>query len=237
MKLLFSYSARLFSLLACCYLFFPVAVRGQNPYRVAANHYRLIMENQWIRATRVTYAPGESAPVHDHPKGGAIIYVYMTDAGVMRFRHVEDDLPAHIAERPPVKAGSLRLANGTAESHSVEYLGNTPSEYIIIELRTSEHFAYKRLPPVALDPAKSISQVQFEDEQIRVVRVSCAAGERCPESGHPHDPAVVTVLTGPERGAVKWAPERLAGPMQQIRFELKSLPGGNPATHKVTSPK
>jgi quercetin dioxygenase-like cupin family protein len=224
-------------LASCSYLFFPSAVTAQNPYRVAGNHYHLILENQWVRATLVTYAPGETAPLHDHPKGGAIIYVYLTDAGVMRFRHFEGDTVGHIADRPPVKAGSLRLANGTAETHTVEYLGNAPSKYIILELRTKGTFAYQRLPPVSLDPARSTTQVQFEDAQVRVVRVSCAMNEKCPASSHPNDPAVVTVLTGAQEGAVKWSPERLDGPMQQIRFELKSLSGAPSVKQENIRPK
>ncbi len=219
------------------WIFFPFTAAAQNPYRVAGDHYRLILENQWVRATRVTYAPGETSPIHDHPRAGGVIYVYLTDAGVMRFRHFNGDTPSHVADRPPVSAGSVRLQSGGAEYHSVEYLGKTPSEYITLELRTSGKFAGQRLPPVSLDPGKSTAQVQFEDGQLRVVRVSCAAGAQCPDSSHPNDPAIVVVLTGPQRGDVKWSPERMEGPMQQIRFELKALPAGATAVPKQSPRK
>ncbi len=92
------------------WIFFPFTAAAQNPYRVAGDHYRLILENQWVRATRVTYAPGETSPIHDHPRAGGVIYVYLTDAGVMRFRHFNGDTPSHVADRPPVSAGSVRLS-------------------------------------------------------------------------------------------------------------------------------
>ncbi|HEY4088197.1 MAG TPA: hypothetical protein VGM43_19820 [Bryobacteraceae bacterium] len=224
------YSSALRFLALSSWLFLPFTTRAQNPYRVAGDHYHLILENQWFRATRITYGPGETAPVHDHPRGGAIIYVYVTDAGIMRFRHTGG--LNYVANRAPVKAGSVRLTEGSAETHSVEYLGDVPSEYITLELRTTAHFATKRLPPVSLDPGKSTAQVQYENEQVRVVRVSCAPGGRCPDSDHANDPAIVVVLTGPQKGAVKWSPERMEGPMQQIRFELKTLPSGGAAAPK-----
>lgn len=213
----------------------PFTAAAQNPYRVASDHYHLLFENEWVRATRVTFAPGETAPVHDHPKAAALIYVYITDAGIMRFLHFRGDSPSHTANREPVKAGSVRLASGTEEIHSVEYLGNSPSEYITLELQASAPMNdNKRLPPVWLDPGRSQAEVQYENGQLRVVRVSCAAGKGCPVSNHPSDPAIVVVVTGPQRGDVKWSPERMEGPMQQIRFELKALPAGATADPKQT---
>lgn len=212
---------------------FPFTTAAQNPYRVAGDHYRLVFENEWVRATRVTYAPGETSPAHDHPKASALIYVYVTDAGIMRFRHFKGDSPSHVADRQPVKAGSVRFASGTEEIHSVEYLGNVPSEYITLELRTGAPPEYaKPLPAVWFGAGQSKVEVQYENRHVRVVRVSCAEGERCPDSNHPNAPAIVVVLTGPQKGDVKWSPERMEGPMQQIRFELKALPAGAAAEPK-----
>jgi hypothetical protein len=38
--------------------------------------------------------------------------------------------------RPAVKAGAIRFAHSAPETHSVEYLGDAPTEYVRIELRT-----------------------------------------------------------------------------------------------------
>jgi len=65
---------------------------------------------------------------------------------------------------------------------------------------------------------------QFENGQLRVVRVRCGTDEKCPASEHPTDPAVVVVLDGPRRGEILWSTEPLTGPMEQVRIELKSPP-------------
>jgi hypothetical protein len=61
----------------------PFAASAQDPYRVAPDHYHLVFENQWVRATRVTYGPHETAPVHQHPPTPTTVYVYLTDGVAM----------------------------------------------------------------------------------------------------------------------------------------------------------
>lgn len=201
---------------------------AQDPYLVAGNHYHLLFENAWVRATRVTYGAHESAPVHQHPPTPTTVYVYTTDGGTMRFHHVTGE---HVAglniDRKPVLAGGIRFAHGAPETHSVEYLGDTATEYVRIELRTEpidRPTRDVRLPPVKLDPAQSAAQVQFENGQVRLIRVACAAGSRCPASEHPNDPAVVVTMTGPHRGDAAWSPPPAGGPAEQVRIELKSPP-------------
>jgi len=206
---------------------------AQDPYIVAANHYHLLFENAFVRATRVTYGPHETAPVHRHPSTPMTIYVYVTDGGAMRFRHVTGE---HVAGldilRKPVQAGGIRFARGMPETHSVEYLGDTATEYVRIELRTDpagRPARDVRLPPPQLDPTRSAATVQYENGQARIVRIVCASGERCPPSAHPANPAVVVTLSGPQRGATVWSAESAAGaplqgPLEQVRIELKTRP-------------
>ena len=65
-------------------LLVPLVLMAQDPYVAAGDHYRLLFENAWVRATRVTYGPHETAPVHRHPPTPTTVYVYVTDGGVMR---------------------------------------------------------------------------------------------------------------------------------------------------------
>jgi len=109
----------------------------------------------------------------------------------------------------------------------VEYLGETPIEYARIELSTEpldRPTRDVRLPPVAMDLSKSASQVQFENRQVRIIRVVCAAGKPCGTSLHPTDPAAVVTLSGPHRGNVEWSPRPETGPLEQVRIELKTAP-------------
>jgi hypothetical protein len=200
---------------------------SQDPYRVAGNHYHLVFENPWVRATRVTYGSHETAPVHTHPPNPVTVYVYITDADVMQFHHVTGE---HVAgftiDRKPVKAGAVRVAHGAPETHDVRYLGDDLTEYARIELRTEpldRPTRDVRLPPYTFDNPSGAAQ-QFENGQLRIVRVRCEAAHKCPDSAHPADPAVAVILDGPRRGEILWSPASLTGPMEQVRIELKSPP-------------
>ncbi len=142
----------------------------QDPYRIAPNNYRIEFENSWTRVSRVLFNPGEKIPVHEHP-AFPTVYVYLTDAGVTRFRHIT---PRFQIDRPAVKAGALRYNKGTQETHAVEYLGKTPSEYLRVELKT----------PVLDPPQRDVRWTPeesgpFENQQIRIRRVSCNVSHAC----------------------------------------------------------
>ena len=205
-----------------------ICIWAQDPYQVAGDHYHLLFENAWARASRVTYGPHETAPVHEHPPTPTSVYIYVTDGGEFRFKHITGfKVSGYTITRPAVKAGSIRFAHAAPETHSVEYLGDGPTEYVRIELRTEPVNAPirdVRIPPSTLDPAKSAVKNEYENAQIRILRVVCAAGETCPASENPDDPAIVTVMTGPDRGAVRWSPELEKGPLEEVRIELKTDP-------------
>jgi hypothetical protein len=197
-------------------IFFGVAVSAiaQDPYRVA----------------RVTYQPGDTLPVHSHPPTPTTVYVYVTDGGAIRFRHVTGEHVAGVViERKPVQAGAIRFAHGAPETHSVEYLGDMPTEYARIELRTDpldRPVRDVRLPPAKADLSQSSANIAFENRQVRILRVVCVAGQHCPPSEHPDDQVVVVTMTGPRRGELLWNPPPAAGPIEQVCIELKTKPVG-----------
>jgi hypothetical protein len=211
--------------LAMLLLCLPASSTAQDPYRVAGDHYHLAFENAWARATRVTYGPHERAPVHAHPPTPTTVYIYVTDGGVMRFGHVTGE---HVAgftiDRRAVKAGAIRFAHGAPETHTVEYLGDEPTEYVRIELRTEPKDRPTRdvrLPPVSMDPSKSAVELQFENGQVRILRVMCASGERCPAAASPW---IDVVMSGATLGQVQWSPPTAEGPVELVRIELKTTP-------------
>jgi hypothetical protein len=129
--------------------------------------------------------------------------------------------------RKPVLAGGIRFAHGAPETHTVEYLGDAPTEYARIELRTEpidRPVRDVRLPPEPADLSKSSRSVRFENGQVRIVHVTCAEEEACPVSEHATDPAVVIAMSGPRRGEIEWSPAPARGPLEQMRIELKSKP-------------
>src|SRR5580658_5030440 len=166
-------------LLSC----FAIRISGQDPYLVAGDHYHLVFENAWARATRVTWGPHETAPVHDHSLTPTAIYIYVTDGGEFQFKHMTGlKVAGTVITRPAVKAGAIRFAHSAPETHSVEYLGDEPTEYVRIELRTEPldtPIRDVRIPPAAMDPSKSAVRKEFENGQVRILRVVCAAGKKC----------------------------------------------------------
>ena len=92
------------------FLGFALLLRAQDPYQVAPDHYHLTFENEWVRATRVTYAPHDKAPVHAHPPTPTTVYVYVTDGGPIRFVHVTGEHVAGVQiVRKAVQAGAIRF--------------------------------------------------------------------------------------------------------------------------------
>jgi peptidoglycan/xylan/chitin deacetylase (PgdA/CDA1 family) len=200
-----------------------------DPYRVAPGNYHFVFENEWARATRVSFNPHDKLPVHQHPPTPTSVYVYVTDGGAIRFNHVTGD---HVAGleivRKPVLAGAIRFAHGAPETHTVEYLGDVPTEYARIELRTEaidRPVRDFRLPPEPADLSRSSRRVRFENGQVRIVHVTCAAGQACPTSEHAADPVVVVTLSGARRGEIEWSAAPARGPLEQMWIELKSKPG------------
>src|SRR5437016_11952360 len=124
---------------------------AQNPYTVRPKNYRLELENDWVRVSRAMFAPGDKLPVRDHP-ARPTVFVYLTDGGAIRFTHIQ---PEFTAERPRVREGGIRFHTGAKETHVVEYLGDAPSEYLRIELKTEwpeKKSQHVRMAPDDLKP-------------------------------------------------------------------------------------
>ncbi len=112
---LFSISALLFSTGAVC---------AQDAVKADPEHYKVEMENDFVRVLRITYGPGEQSVVHEHPKGVA---VFLTDY------KVQFTLPS--GEEVPIAGnkGQVRWSDG--EKHQPSNTGTAPMELIQIELK------------------------------------------------------------------------------------------------------
>ncbi len=189
------------------------AAGAQDPFTIAPTHYHLEFENPWVRVSRINYKVHDKAPLHDHP-AVPVVFVYTTDSGPMRF--VDDKKGA--TTRPAAKAGTIRVTRAAPEHHAVEYLGKADTEYLRIELKTAAGDVPER--EIRLAPERHESKTQFENSQLRIVRLWCA--ELCPASAHPGDPAVVVSMGSREvrwmvaGGAFPWG-----GAGEYVRLELK----------------
>jgi hypothetical protein len=200
---------------------------AQNPFEVAKDHYTLEFENEWVRISRVTYGPHETAPVHDHPSVPAV-YIYTTDGGPILFKH---DQIGNI-RTPAVKAGQLRYARPNRERHDVEYLGDIATEYLRIELKTEPLGIPPRDFRSALDSHSadaSFSKVDFENGQLRIVRQYCAPNASCTPND---DTSIPVIMVSLRKRQFRWiAPgsqPSIEEPGDYVRLELRSKPVLNP---------
>ncbi len=99
-------------------------VRGQDPTKVDASHYKVVFENEHVRVLRITYGPGEKSVMHEHPVGVAIS---ITDNSVRM------TMPDGSTEDTAGKAGDAEWHE--AGKYLPENLGDTPMEVILVELK------------------------------------------------------------------------------------------------------
>ena len=142
--------------------------------------YEPEFENARVRVTRVRYAPREKIASHDHP-ANPTVYVYLRDSGPVRFIHTGEE--QFTLTRPAVRAGGFRLSKGAKETHAVESLSVQPTEYLRVEFKglTVDRQVFRgRFPPEPLAVRRRTAQkVRFEDKQVRIARVTCAARRTC----------------------------------------------------------
>jgi hypothetical protein len=135
--------------------------RAQQPYSKLPRNYTLAFENDSVRISRVKYSPGDKLPVHSHPSIPTI-YVYLTDGGPIRFTH---KTPQVTIVRDAVKAGQVRFnRNARVETHETEYLGDSASEYLRVELKTTPG------PPHIDTRLVDDADFPWEDPQLRISR-------------------------------------------------------------------
>ena len=112
---------------------------AQDPVKVDPAHHKVELENEDVRVLRITFGPGEKAPAHDHPNSVA---VFLSD-GVNRLT-----TDGKSTENPQ-KRGDVVLVN--AGRHTVENIGQTRTDVILIELKKPGSKTYKGM---SLDPVK-----------------------------------------------------------------------------------
>ncbi len=183
------------NLLVFTCLFFGEAI-AQDSVKILADAYQPAFENDYVRVQRVHYAPHVKLPEHDHTSF-ATAYIYLSDAGPIIYKHI--GLSYGAVTRPPVKAGSFRLYKAVKETHTVESLSETPSDFLRVEFKTDPgkdpnglRGKFFRLEAPANE---NFQQVQFENEQVRITRLICAAGKNCLETANATDPILFVVLT------------------------------------------
>jgi len=217
---------------------------AQDPTQILKDNYTLDFDNDFVRVIRVRYRPHEKLPTHDHPKTPTV-YVYLTDAGPVRFKHMGPK-PFEL-ERRAVRSGGIRLSPGFVETHEVENVSDTTSEFLRVELKKvplRQASLKGRFQPSA---APQKAKVEFDDANLRIIRIVCGVHEKCqslaslrPAMEIALSPATVRAGTSLKdtseislkAGQVRWIePHRAsvlenigAAPASLLRIEFKARP-------------
>lgn len=187
--------------------------------------YEPEFENARVRVTRVRYAPREKVASHDHP-ANPTVYVYLRDSGPVRFVHTGEE--RFTLTRPAVRAGGFRLSRGAKETHAVESLSDQPTEYLRVEFKglTVDRQGFRgRFPPEPRATRRRLAQrVRFEDKQVRVTRVTCAARRTCAGLGAADAASLLVALTPAQLSSDGAGTEVTLAPGQTMWSEAGAAP-------------
>jgi quercetin dioxygenase-like cupin family protein len=160
----------------------PAAVEtGPDPTEVDADHYKTEFENDRVRVLRITYGPGEQSIMHHHPDSVA---VFLTD------HHVKFTAPDGASQDVQIGAGQHVFS--PAEQHLPENIGDTPLELILVELKPGPGPGpgAAHTGPDATVADSDHYTAEFENDRVRVLRITYGPGEQSVMHYHPDSVAV-----------------------------------------------
>ena len=99
--------------------------RAQDVMTVAPDHYRVLVENDYIRVVENTLLPGQKDPMHSHPAG----WYYVTRPGRMSvvFASGQREIWAPAAGESGWAAAE--------SAHTSENIGDAPMSYVLVEIK------------------------------------------------------------------------------------------------------
>jgi quercetin dioxygenase-like cupin family protein len=174
------------------------------------------IDNDQVRVLDVTVQPGEKTRLHDHKINRVMIYL---DAGSQHFDY-QGKGPSDLKW----KAGQA-LWSPAAGMHVAEITSAKPVRIIEVELKKPKGGLEGSGPldPVKIDPKHY--HVEFENDQVRVVRVKIGPGETAPKHEHKLN-RVVVYLTDQE-----FRVTNNDGKVETPRHKAGDVSFSGPATH------
>jgi quercetin dioxygenase-like cupin family protein len=168
----------------------PAPPEPGDPAQVGPDIYKVVTENDQLRAFEVTFAPGAKIAMHKHPDHLA----YALTDGKLTLT-MKDGAPQEIE----LKAGQAMFLE--AQAHAAENKTDKEIKALVVELRGPS----KSPAPKGKDPLKAgpkIYKKVFENEKVRVFETTFKKGAKIPDHAHPdHWVYVVTggqlEITGP----------------------------------------
>jgi quercetin dioxygenase-like cupin family protein len=107
-------------------LIWSAAGLAQDPVKVDASHYKVLVDNPSVRVLKISYAPGSKSVMHQHPDS----IVVPLSASKVRFT-----TPDGKTEDSEMAAGSAQYS--PAGTHNPANVGTTPVEAILVEFKAA----------------------------------------------------------------------------------------------------
>jgi len=101
-----------------------VMARAQDPAKLDPQHYKVLLDNEYVRILDVRHQPSDKSPMHSHPHHA----VYWLTGTTLKFTSVD-------GKTKMVTTESGQVIWRDAETHTVEITGKTPSHSLDIELK------------------------------------------------------------------------------------------------------
>ncbi len=109
----------------------PFPEESMDAVKVDPAHYRVVAENQWIRAIALTVGPHEKLKMHKHPATWAVV-VYLSDQNMRQYHADGTTRESHY------KAGVVRWVPPDA-AHQDENLSDKPFRLVRIEIKQAQN--------------------------------------------------------------------------------------------------
>lgn len=160
---------------------FSTSALAQDPVKVDPAHYKLVFENPSVRVLKITYAPGASSKMHQHPD--SIVIPLVTSK--VRFT------------TPDGKSTDAELAKDTAMysaagAHNPKNIGTAPISAILVEFKGAT-------PGKATFPASrpGMTLKPLADGPYGAAFLSTASASFAEPAGTKHDFDQVVIALGP----------------------------------------
>jgi hypothetical protein len=185
-------------------------------------NYKTILQNHDLLVMRVYYAPHEFVPMHDH-SAYPTVFIYLNDSGELRIDHAP---PASFsATRPPTHTGAFRISPGMIERHSITNLGDEPSDFLRVELKSIAPTDIKEVTRGAVpSPLLPGTHNEFEDPALRIDRIVCPPTVPCEAAPTPTRSILISITPlkfqaseakhSLKPGEVAWLPASPQKPLQ-----------------------
>jgi quercetin dioxygenase-like cupin family protein len=178
------------------------------------------VDTEQVRAVVVTEQPHHRSAIHEHANNRVLVYL---GSGEMSFTSTGGSV-----KRRTFQAGDVRWS-AAGERHISENISDHPFQVVEIELRNHPRpFTPSALDPLTTDPKHY--HLEFENDQVRVLRVRMGAHENGTRHDHQLNHIVVYLTDhakGPARTVKIEGPDihseqnPLDHPVERIAIDLK----------------